>query len=193
MQFFFGKGTTPADVRVRLLLMSWDDSCKSKAMTLVDVRVRLKKQVTKKIFKPKTTQKEIAKRFRVKSSFSAFKPSVKSVQEKVGGYRREEKTRFASSGLFSLLCSATSGAGILKTQVFKNPRKRYFSKKISAKSSQKGICVTKKSSAETLCKKRILNPFKKIQSIALKTKMQVFKNPCKRNFVTKEKNTFKKN
>jgi hypothetical protein len=98
-------------------------------MTLVDVRVRLKKQVTKKIFKPKTTQKEIAKRFRVKSSFSAFKPSVKSVQEKVGGYRREEKTRFASSGLFSLLCSATSGAGILKTQVFKKPCKKYFAKK----------------------------------------------------------------
>jgi hypothetical protein len=125
-------------------------------MTLVDVRVRLKKQVTKKIFKPKTTQKEIAKRFRVKSSFSAFKPSVKSVQEKVGGYRREEKTRFASSGLFSLLCSATSGAGILKTQVFKNPRKRYFSKKNQREIiAKRNLCNKKKFRRNTLQKKNL--------------------------------------
>jgi hypothetical protein len=51
------------------------------------------------------------------------------VQEKVGGYRREEKTRFASSSFSSPLCSATSGAGILKTQVFKNPCKRNFATK----------------------------------------------------------------
>jgi hypothetical protein len=59
------------------------------------------------------------------------------VQEKVGGYRREEKTRFASSGLSSLLCSATSGAGILKTQVFKkrilNPFKKNNAKEFCKK------------------------------------------------------------
>jgi hypothetical protein len=51
------------------------------------VRLRRKNAAA---FCAKTTQKEIAKRFRVKSSFSAFKPTDKSVQEKVGGYRREE-------------------------------------------------------------------------------------------------------
>jgi hypothetical protein len=71
------------------------------------------------------------------------------VQEKVGGYRGEEKPRFASSGFSSPLCSATSGAIILKTQVFKK--------------SAKGILQQKK---KTL--------LKKIQSNDLKAKNASF-------------------
>jgi hypothetical protein len=80
----------------------------------------------------KPPEKKLRQQFCVKSSFSALKPTDNSVQEKVGGYRREEKTRFASSSFSSPLCSATSGAGILKTQVFKNPCKRNFAKKMRA-------------------------------------------------------------
>jgi hypothetical protein len=76
------------------------------------------------------------------------------VREVVWGYRGEEKPRFASSGFSSPLCSATSGAGILKTQVFKNSRKRLFAKKKSARNHRKKEFVQqKKSSAETLCKR----------------------------------------
>jgi hypothetical protein len=51
------------------------------------------------------------------------------VREVVWGYRGEEKPRFASSGFSSPLCSATSGAGILKTQVFKKTMQKVFCKK----------------------------------------------------------------
>jgi hypothetical protein len=44
----------------------------------------------KRIYESKTTRKEIAKRFRVKSSFSAFKPPDKSVLGKDKGYREKE-------------------------------------------------------------------------------------------------------
>jgi hypothetical protein len=72
----------------------------------------------KRIYESKTTRKEIAKRFRVKSSFAAFKPPDKSVQEVVWGYRGEEKPRFASSGFSAPQCSATSGAKHSKNASF---------------------------------------------------------------------------
>jgi uncharacterized protein YktA (UPF0223 family) len=58
--------------------------------TLADVRVRQKKQKTKEICQSKTIQKEIATQFRIKSSFSAFKPSDNSVLGKDKGYREKE-------------------------------------------------------------------------------------------------------
>jgi hypothetical protein len=51
------------------------------------VRLRRKNAAA---FCAKTTQKEIAKRFRVKSSFSAFKPTDNSVLGKDKGYREKE-------------------------------------------------------------------------------------------------------
>jgi hypothetical protein len=107
----------------------------------------------KEFMNQKPPKKKLRMQFRVKTFFATFKPTDNSVQEKVWGYRGEEKPRFASSGFSFPLCSATSGADILKTQVFK---------------------------------KKILNPFKKIQSIALKKKSrkkEISKTPFgKKNF-----------
>jgi hypothetical protein len=61
----------------------------------------------------------------------------------VWGYRGEEKPRFASSGFSSPLCSATSGAGILKTQVFKKTPQKILQKK-SARNHRKKEFVQQK-------------------------------------------------
>jgi hypothetical protein len=52
-----------------------------------------KKGKSARICQSQTTRKEIATQFRIKSSFSAFKPTDNSVQEKVGGYREKENVQ----------------------------------------------------------------------------------------------------
>jgi hypothetical protein len=70
------------------------------------------------------------------------------------GYREKETPAPQRRGVALSLCSATSGAGILKTQVFKKPCKGYFAKKNTRSYPQKkGICANKKKSAENIPQK----------------------------------------
>jgi hypothetical protein len=62
--------------------MSGDDSCRCQGTT--------EKTGNKKICQSKTTRKEIAAQFRVKSSFAVFKPTDNSVLGKDKGYREKE-------------------------------------------------------------------------------------------------------
>jgi hypothetical protein len=117
------------------------------------------------------------------------------VREVVRGYRGKEKPRFASRGFSSPLCSATSGACILKTQVFKKTCKTFCKKKSRRNILQKGICAKKQKhrfeSKKTLLK-RTAKPFAKKKSRRNILQKGIYAKKQKHRFESK-KNAFKKN